>query len=227
MELIQIEERREEPRVDKRHLPIDISSDLIRGWMLDIDRDKNGQSYNPMGLTGFTFWNYYCCYLSIVVHLVVMIFGIDCWCRFDKFVMFYSFQVVLLHAYSWAIPDRRFAYWVKERRNFFYVWSGLNILFYFMGIGLGSFLYMTRPSGVEKFTGVSIVVFTIFDKTLMVIMFITNYFTLRGRFDYEEIPYGFDPKEMKKVNPQGPLITPEDMKDLKDDAVKTQTNTLI
>ena len=53
--------------------------------------DKNGQQYDPWGLTGATFWNYYICYISVIVHLVVMTFGLDFWCNYSKLVLFYSF----------------------------------------------------------------------------------------------------------------------------------------
>ena len=127
-----------------------------------------------------------------------MTIGLDFWCRYSKFVMFYSFQVFLLHAYSWAIPDRRYAYWVKDKRLFFYVLSGFNILLYVLGITLGIIMYLVSPSGMIQFMGISIALFTILDKTFMVIMFIINYITLSHRFDYERIPYSFRPDKIQK-----------------------------
>ena len=100
-----------------------------------------------------------------------------------------------MHAFSWAIPDRRFAYWVKDKRLFFYCLSGANIAGYVIGITLGLTMYFVSHSGMMKYMGVSICLFTIFDKTIMMIMFIINYITLSHRFDYEKIPYGVTPEK--------------------------------
>ena len=162
-------------------------------------RDKNGQPYSPYNLTGSNFWNYYITYISLIIHIGVMTAGLNFWCNYSKFVMFYSFQVLLLHAYSWAIPDRRFAYWVKDKRKFFYIVSGANIFFYFLGIIIGSMMYTTSDSGMIKFMGVSIMLFTILDKTIMVIMFSINYINLAHRFDYESIPYNYDPTTNSRI----------------------------
>ena len=105
-----------------------------------------------------------------------------------------------MHAYSWAIPDRRFAYWVKDKRMFFYIISGANILFYIFGIIVGSLMYTASNSGMIKFMGVSVMLFTILDKTVMVAMFIINYVNLAHRFDYERIPYNYDPSSGKVVH---------------------------
>ena len=50
-------------------------------------------------------------------------------------------------------------------------------------------MYLVSPSGMIKFMGVSIMLFTLLDKTIMVAMFIINYITLAKRFNYEDIPY--------------------------------------
>ena len=70
--------------------------------------DKNGESYAAFDLSGLLFFNYYIGYLSILTHFVVHAFLLGYWCSYSKIIIGYSFQVFLLHAYSWAIPDRRF-----------------------------------------------------------------------------------------------------------------------
>ena len=94
-----------------------------------------------------------------------------------------------MHAYSWAIPDRRYAKWVKEMRPFFNFMSGLNIAFYLAGIFGGGYLYHNSKDGIKQFMGVSCIAYTLLSQSLMIIMFIVNHMTLSGRFDYENEPY--------------------------------------
>ena len=94
------------------------------------------------------FWNYYVTYLSLLCHLVIHIGFLGWWCSGSKIVYAYSFQIVLLHAYSWAIPDRRYASWIKEHRSFFYFLSTLNIIWYMMGLVGGVYMYSHSRDGI-------------------------------------------------------------------------------
>ena len=95
----------------------------------------------------------------------------------------------LLHAYSWAIPDRRYETWVKQRMYWFYGLSSLNILFYVCGIVFGAYLYIYSKDGMMQFMGVSYLAYTLLSQTLMIIMFCINYKTLHVRFAKEREPY--------------------------------------
>ena len=101
------------------------------------------------------FWNYYVCYLSLFMHISIHALFLGMWCNYSKIILLYSFQVFTIHAYSWALPDRRYAKWVKERRNWFYGVSGLNILFYFIGIFGGMYTYSSSKDGILQFMGIS------------------------------------------------------------------------
>ena len=110
-------------------------------------QDKSGNTYHSINMHGALFWNYYVTYLSLITHYAIHLFLLGAWCSYSKLIMAYSFQVFLLHAYSWAIPDRRYAKWVKEMRPFFNFMSGLNIIFYLAGIFGGGYLYHNSKDG--------------------------------------------------------------------------------
>ena len=151
--------------------------------------DKSGNSYYAFNLDGMLFWNYYVCYLSLFVHISIHALFLGMWCDYSKIILLYSFQLLLLHAYSWAIPDRRYAKWVSDRRYWFYGVSGLNILFYMMGIVGGIYTYNSSKDGILQFMGISCVMYTVLSQSLMMGMFAVNYYTLSIRFDYEKYPY--------------------------------------
>ena len=151
--------------------------------------DKNGESYAAFDLTGLLFFNYYIGYLSILTHLTVHAFLLGMWCSYSKIIILYSFQVFLLHAYSWAIPDRRYETWIKQRRFWFYGLSGCNILFYACSIIFGFYLYLYSKDGMMQYMGASLLAYTFLSQTLMVFMFSVNYVTLRTRFAKERTPY--------------------------------------
>ena len=113
-------------------------------------------------MQGLLFWNYYVTYLSLFSHLVIHILLLGWWCSYSKVVILYSFQVFLLHAFSWAIPDRKYAEWVQNKSNWWYFVSSLNILFFMMGIFGGAYLYNSSPDGIMQFTGISCITYTLF-----------------------------------------------------------------
>ena len=135
------------------------------------------------------FWNYYVCYLSLFMHISIHALFLGMWCNYSKIILLYSFQVFTIHAYSWALPDRRYAKWVKERRNWFYGVSGLNILFYFIGIFGGMYTYSSSKDGILQFIGISCALYTLLSQSMMIAMFAVNYYTLSVRFEYEKQPY--------------------------------------
>ena len=94
----------------------------------------------------------------------------------------------LLHAYSWAVPDRRYADWVKDKRVFFTFLAIVNYVFYIGMIVLGSYLYGEARSGkmdgMFGYFGYALVVFTIVSLTPMMVMLSVTLATLVHRFDY-------------------------------------------
>ena len=161
--------------------------------------DPNGNTYNAANLKGMLFWNYYVCYLSLFMHLSIHALFLGMWCDYSKIIGFYSFQVVLLHAYSWAIPDRRYASWVKGMTRWFYGLSFLNIMFFMTGVFGGLYYYAASHDGIKQFMGISIASYFIMSQGLMMGMFAVNYYTLSHRWDYESNPYpgptDFKPKK--------------------------------
>ena len=151
--------------------------------------DKNGNSYSSFNIKGLLFWNYYVTYISLFLHLCIHAFSLGMWCSGSKLVILYSVQVFCLHAYSWAIPDRRYAQWVKDNRNWFYFLSTLNIAFYSCGLVGGMYLYLQSSDGVLQFTGVSCMAYTLLSQSMMMLMFAVNHTTLSTRFEYERNPY--------------------------------------
>ena len=99
-------------------------------------------------MQGVLFWNYYVTYLSLLTHLIIHMALLSFWCNYSKLVLMYSFQVFCLHAYSWAIPDRRYAAWVKQLKPWFDFVSSINILFYMLGIFGGGYMYHSSPDGM-------------------------------------------------------------------------------
>lgn len=167
------------------------TTDMDKSWTYwdSLNYDKNGNTYDSFNLQGMLFWNYYVTYLSLFNHVIIHAFFLGWWCSSSKIVMFYSFQVFLVHAYSWAIPDRRYAQWIQNSRNWFYLISGANIIFFLCGIFGGVYLYNTSRDGMVQFMGVSFVAYTFFSQIFMMIMFSVNYRTLRTRFAYQENGY--------------------------------------
>ena len=144
--------------------------------------DKNGNTYFAFNMQGLLFWNYYITYLSLFSHLVIHIVALDMWCNYSKVAMLYTVMVFCLHAYSWAIPDRRYAAWVMRNRTWFYTMATLNIIAYGIGIFGGLYLYQKSSSGMLQFTGVCCFTYTVMTQTLMMIMFAVNFYTLDSRF---------------------------------------------
>ena len=152
-------------------------------------RDTNGNSYFAFNMQGLLFWNYYVTYLSLFTHIIIHALLLGMWCSYSKIVILYSIQVFCLHAFSWAIPDRRYAEWVQGKSNWFYFCSTLNIIFFAMGMFGGSYLYANSKDGILQFTGISCVAYTFLSQSLMMLMFTVNYHTLSTRFQYQEAGY--------------------------------------
>ena len=108
-------------------------------------------------------------------------------------MMAYSFQVFLLHAYSWALPDRRYADWCKDKRVFFYFLAIVNMTGYVLLIALGSFLYQEarhgKMDGMAGYFGFAISVYTLVSQTPMIVMLSITMITLTHRFEYQKRPY--------------------------------------
>ena len=163
-----------------------------QGVKYSIYLDRNGQAYDPWYIIGPIFWNYYITYLSLALHIIFM-YMLNYWCRYSKLVMAYSFQVFLLHAYSWALPDRRYADWCKDKRVFFYFLAIVNMTGYVLLIVLGTFLYQEarhgKMDGMAGYFGFAISVYTLVSQTPMIAMLSITMITLTHRFDYQQRPY--------------------------------------
>ena len=122
------------------------------------------------------------------MHAVTMYYLLNAWCRYSKFIMFYSFQVFLLHAYSWAVPDRRYTQWVQDTAPFFVFLSVLHMVGYVCGIAFGSYLYAESKKGVYDgvlgYFGYALTVFTLVAQTPMMVMLSITFATIAHRFDY-------------------------------------------
>ena len=151
--------------------------------------DPNGETYWSFNMKGALFWNYYMTWISLFMHVSIHALFLGMWCNYSKVVILYSVHIVLLHAYSWAIPDRRYAKWVQEKRNWFYGISGFNIFLYLMGVCGSIFVYNSSTNGMSKHTAFACLSYTLLSQTIMVIMFTVNYTTLQHRFDYEKNGY--------------------------------------
>ena len=94
----------------------------------------------------------------------------------------------LLHAYAWAVPDRRYADWCKDKRVFFYFLAIVNMTGYVLLIVLGSYLYQEarhgKMDGMAGYFGVAISVYTLVSQTPMIVMLSITMITLPHRFDY-------------------------------------------
>merc|ERR1712166_383945 len=121
---------------------------------LTVDVQRNYYDhYDPINsVFGITFFNYYITYISIIFHLMTMSM-MSWWCDSSKLCVAYSFQVLLLHAFSWAIPDDRFRDWCHKRAVWFYVVGGLNIAIWISMIVFGLFFYYLHTDGIMQFVG--------------------------------------------------------------------------
>ena len=87
------------PRIiDRDPSIIDQITNKDRTWQYDQNgkpyynyTDRNGVPYEPWYVMGKNFWNYYITYFSTFIHIMVMMYGMDYWCRWSKIMMFYSF----------------------------------------------------------------------------------------------------------------------------------------
>jgi hypothetical protein len=98
-----------------------------------------------------------------------------------------------MHAYAWAVPNRQYASWVKDKRTFFTFLAIVNMAIYFCSIVLGSYLYECSrkgtTDGVVGYFGVAIMFTSVTANSLMMVMLGLTLYTLVHRFDYELRPY--------------------------------------
>ena len=108
------------------------------------------------------------------------------WCDYSKIVLLYSGQVMLLHAFSWAIPTRRFMYWCHKRATFYYWLAGFNMFLWLASMILGTILYFASDYGLINFIGASMVTYQLFCCTPMVAMCILSIVALTFQQHYED-----------------------------------------
>ena len=155
---------------------------LPLGPIFSTERDR----YNPFqSLSKPRIFQYYLTYISALVHLFTM-FQMNWWCDYSKIVLVYSFQYMLLHAFSWAIPTRRFMYWTHKRATFYYILAGLNMFIYLAAIVIGIILYFGSDYGLINFIGASLVTYQLFACTPMIAMVVLSIIALSFQQKYED-----------------------------------------
>ena len=117
----------------------------------------------------FDYWSYYFNYLSMLTHLVTMGYGMDYWCGSSKLALIYSAQFVVLHAFCWAIPDRRYTAFVVRNRIVFGALATINVLAYFGFIAGGLYLYKKSVDGIVQMLGLSLACFQLGANSLMMV----------------------------------------------------------
>ena len=67
--------------------------------------------------------------------------------------------------YSWAVPDRRYTAWVKDKKTFFMFLAICNMVMYGLMIIGGTYLYelarVGKADGMIGYLGYALVVFTL------------------------------------------------------------------
>jgi hypothetical protein len=104
--------------------------------------DAQGDSYDPQNAYIVNYWALYFNWLSVIVHLLVMSFGMQWWCNYSKIAMIYTAQFLVLHSLCWAIPDRRYFSFAISNLYLFVMLAVVNVAGYFaMGVwGVHSYL---------------------------------------------------------------------------------------
>ena len=95
---------------------------------------------------------YYITYVSFLLHFCIMA-SMNWFCGSSKLAYFYSFQLLILHVFSWAIPDHRYRQWVHRRAVMYYILAGFNVVLYLLGVILGIILYTSSKDGLTSFLG--------------------------------------------------------------------------
>ena len=131
--------------------------------------DPEGEYYDPYMSYVIDYWSYYGCYVSVLVHLFAMGFGLSSWCGGSKIAMLYSVQFLVLHAFCWAIPDRRYTAYVKKNAYLFFTLAFVNLAAYFLLIYFGISTYAHNVDGLAQMLGLSVAVFQIIACTPMVL----------------------------------------------------------
>ena len=120
--------------------------------------------------------------------------------------------------YSWAVPDRRYTAWVKDKKTFFMFLAICNMVMYGLMIIGGTYLYelarVGKADGMIGYLGYALVVFTLCSQTPMIVMLIITMITVGKRFDYENVPY------------QAPMFRPKPHQ-LQASSTKSESNTRI
>lgn len=148
------------------------ADDADEGYYWEPEKDANGDFYTPFYAKGATFFNYWLTYLSTFIHVITMAVLMDCWCNWSKIAIGYSFQFFLIHAYSWAIPDRRYTSWIHKHQTTFYTLAILNLVVYVAGISGGLCMYFGSDDGIFSLLGLSVVCFQLCSCTPMVVCII-------------------------------------------------------
>ena len=129
--------------------------------------------YDPMQMFVLSFICYYITYISLVIHLATMVM-MSMWCNYSKICIAYSLNVLMLHAFSWAIPTQVYRDWTFKRAVWYYVIAGVNLLIWLLGIIFGLVLYCKHTDGIMQFFGFAIFFVTIISQTPMVFMIIVS-----------------------------------------------------
>ena len=144
--------------------------------------DKYGQAYDSYKVCGLGMTNYVFSLLSVASHFIVLGYFMDFWCGQSKLAILYTFQFTVMHAYLWALPDRRYSEWVKDKQTWFIVFAIINLSLYLIGIVLGLVMYFVSNDGMIQFTGIGLIAFQLFANTFMVVCVTLAFINLKGRF---------------------------------------------
>jgi hypothetical protein len=123
-------------------------------------------------------------YLSVLVHFCVMTYGLSNWCGGSKIAMLYTAQYLTLHAFCWAIPDRRYTSYVIKHSHIFGLLAFVNIFGYFSLIAGGIYTYTHSKDGLAQLLGFSVASFQLAACTLMVVTVFKSWVVLRSKVQY-------------------------------------------
>ena len=84
-----------------------------------------------------------------------MYFALSNWCNRSKIAYLYSFQFLVVHAYCWAIPDRRYFQYVHDHQNIFWTLVSFNSIGYLAGIIGGLACFYSSLDGLAQIWGFS------------------------------------------------------------------------
>mmetsp|Transcript_10342 Transcript_10342/g.7730 ORF Transcript_10342/g.7730 Transcript_10342/m.7730 type:complete len:129 (+) Transcript_10342:128-514(+) len=109
------------------------------------------------------------------------------WANGNYFLIALTFEQLLIVAYASAATQEQYSYWIRTRLGSYYFLVGINVMLYFILIGLGTYAHSHPTFGIISFLGLSLVLFALLSMTPIMLVIMTSSYYLYLKFSYESL----------------------------------------